>query len=135
EEVEGRHAASRGVGSGHPRGADVAGVVARERVVADPAARAPGQLADLRAARPRDEHAVLRQPIDEALERRDVARLVRVDVDVVVLDRGEDRALGPVLPELRALLEEGAVVLVALHDEEAAFVTEPEALVEVARDA
>jgi hypothetical protein len=60
---------------------------------------------------------LLGEALDEALERREVRRGVRVDVDVVVLDRGDDRDLGAVVPELRRLLEEGRVVLVALDDE------------------
>jgi hypothetical protein len=51
------------------------------------------------------------------VERVEVRRLGRVDVDVVVLDRGHDGDLGPVVPELRRLLEESGVVFVPLDDE------------------
>src|SRR5262249_57139560 len=56
------------------------------------------------------------------------------DVDVVELDRRQDRRARPVVEELRALVEEGAVVLVALDDEVRAL-AEAVALAQVLRHA
>jgi hypothetical protein len=49
----------------------------------------------------------------------------REDVDVVELDRGQDRGARTVVEELRALVEVGGVVLVALDHEVRALAQEP----------
>ena len=53
----------------------------------------------------------------ELCERGEVAGLVWIDVDVVVLDRRDDRHLGAVVPELGRLLEKRRVVFVTLDHE------------------
>ena len=63
-----------------------------------------------------------------------IARDVGIDVGVVELDVVDHDRLGHVLEELRRLVEEGAVVLVALDDEVAAA-AEPVARPEVGGDA
>ena len=58
-----------------------------------------------------------RQPLDQSEERPLQALEVRVQIDVVVLQAGQDDGLRPVVPELRSAIEVGGVVLVALDDE------------------
>ena len=71
------------------------------------------------------EQAVLGEEHDELAER--VAHRVerREDVDVVELDRGQDRGARTVVIELRALVEVRGVVLVALDHEVGALAQQP----------
>src|SRR5262245_41870307 len=55
--------------------------------------------------------------VDEAAERQPDRVEVRVDVGMVVLDVADDRDVRQILEELRRLVEERAVVLVAFDDE------------------
>jgi len=72
--------------------------------------------------------------IDEAFEGGSDRVEVRIDVGMVELDVGEDEGVGKIVHELRALIEESRVVLVAFDDEGAA-VAQMEAGAEVFRDA
>ncbi len=85
--------------------------------VIDLAAGAARHLERARRRRAGDEQAVLGDERDELAERRLDRLLVAEDVDVIELDRREDRRARPVVQELRPLVEEGGVVLVALDDE------------------
>ena len=64
-----------------------------------------------------DDEAAARDEIDEALEGGLDGFEIGVDVGVVELDVGEDERVGKVVEELRTLVEEGGVVLVAFDDE------------------
>src|SRR5215469_16898164 len=64
-----------------------------------------------------DEQAAARHEIDEALEGSLDGAEVCVDVGVVELNVSEDQRVREVVQELRTLVEEGGVVLVALDDE------------------
>ena len=65
----------------------------------------------------RDQRARGRQPAHQLRELALHVREVAVDVGVVELDRGDDQRVGVVVEELRRLVEEGGVVLVALDHE------------------
>src|SRR5690606_9315107 len=64
-----------------------------------------------------DQEPVLGHAGDEAPERIQVLLDLRVDVDVVVLDRGDDRDLRAIVQKLRRFFEERRVVFIALDDE------------------
>jgi hypothetical protein len=81
-----------------------------------------------------DQQAARRQPVHQAPEGALHVREVPVDVGVVELDVREHRGNGPVVQELRPLVEEGGVVLVALDDDPAA-VSQPVVALEVLQDA
>ena len=74
--------------------------------------------------------AIRRQPVHQAPEGALHVREVPVDVGVVELDAREHRGSRPVVEELRALVEEGGVVLVALDDDPTA-VSQPVVALEV----
>src|SRR5690606_25906027 len=86
-------------------------------VAPDHAAGLFGDLAGTGVVPPHDRQAV----VGQAAHRRPEAALhvleVLVDVGVVELDRGEDAGAWTIVQELRPLVEEGRVVLVALDDE------------------
>ena len=69
---------------------------------------------------PSSSQPVPRHQVHEAPERQAARVEIRVDVRVVELDVADDGDVGQVLQELRGLVEEGAVVLVALDHELAA---------------
>ena len=80
----------------------------------------PSIAARLRAVGAEQQQAAAGHEVHEAAERQADRVEVRVDVGVVELDVADDRDVRQVLQELRRLVEEGAVVLVALDDELAA---------------
>ena len=90
-----------------------------------------------RAVGAEQQQAAARHQVDEPPERQPHRVEVGVDVGVVELDVVDDGDVGQVLQELRRLVEEGAVVLVAFDDEVAALpdpIARP-VLAEVPRDA
>ena len=64
-----------------------------------------------------DDATAARDQIHEALECGLDCVEILVDVGVIELDGGEDDGVGKVVQELRSLVEEGGVVLVAFEDE------------------
>ena len=90
-----------------------------------------------RAVGAEQQQAAARHEVDEAAERQRHRVEVRIDVRVIELDVVDDGDVGQVLQELRRLVEERAVVLVALDHEVASLpdaVARP-VLAEVAGDA
>ena len=75
-----------------------------------------------------------RDEVDESLEGQPDRSKVRVDIRVVVLDVVDDGDVGQVLEKLGGLVEEGAVVFVAL-DHELPSAADPVAALEVLGDA
>ena len=123
EDVERDAAALADLEVARPPGhAPAGGVAVRRRVVDDGVRLDParGELRDrdrLGRLGADDEQAVGGHQRDE-LPERVLDRLERrEDVDVIELDRREDRGVRAVVEELRALVEERGVVLVALDDE------------------
>ena len=78
-------------------------------------------LAHVLAAVERHQPPAPRNQVHQPLERRLHRRQVRVDVRVVELHMGQDRRVGKVVQELRPLVEERRVVLVAFEDEGLAY--------------
>ncbi len=117
-QIEGLPALVAVSGRGEPMRRSPRRVVTLHRVPRDGRSRAClHELHHVGVAGVRDHEPVLRDPFDEPGEGGVVARLVGVDVDVVVLDAGDDADLGAVVPELRGLVEERGVVLVAFDHE------------------
>ena len=126
EEVERLRSVGRvGGGGAEPGREHVPRVLAIERVPLDPRARLGAHdVTHPCVARVADEEPALGHCAHESTERRLVRRRIGVDVDVVVLDAGDDRDVvgryADVVDELRPLLPEDGVVFVALDDERGA---------------
>ena len=76
-----------------------------------------GTLGGGRRAIEGDNPAAPRNQIHQALKRSFDRVEIFVNVGVIELDRGQDDGVGKVVQELRPLIEEGGVVLVAFQDE------------------
>ena len=74
----------------------------------------------VRAVRAEQQQPVARDEVHQASERQQHGGQVRVDIRVIELDVVDDGDIRQVLQELRRLVEERAVVFVALDDEVAA---------------
>src|SRR5437762_1988803 len=70
-----------------------------------------------RIVRPGEQQSPSRDQVDETAERNPDRLEVGINVRVVVFDVVHDGDVGKVFEEFRRLVEEGAVVLVALDDE------------------
>ena len=106
----------------------------REAERLDAAARALGKRPRVGVIGAEQQQAPARDQVHEPLERQTDGVEVGVDVGVVVLDVVHDGDVGQVLEELRRLVEERAVVLVAL-DHELAAAADAIAALEVLGDA
>ena len=101
--------------------------IARASAVGHHAARArPSQPLDGRVVGAGDQEPARRQPLDQPDEGPFQPLEVGIEIDVVVLQAGQDHGLRPVVPELRSAVEVGGVVLVPL-DREARAAAEREA--------
>src|SRR6185369_15677196 len=92
-------------------------------------------LGDLDAARVvsvEDDHAILRHDIDQPTEAQFYRREIVENVGVVELDVVDHKQFRQVMDELRALVEKGAVIFVAL-DHKMLRVVKERALAEIAR--
>src|SRR4029453_5889521 len=79
-----------------------------------------------------DDHAILRHDIDQPTEAQFYRREILENVGVVELDVVDHEQLREVVDELRALVEKGAVIFVAL-DHEMPRVVKERALAKIAR--
>ncbi len=105
------------VGRGARRAEQPEVVVLPLAVEDDRTGSAPGERAHLGGVAAGDQAAIRRQESDQPGIGVGERRGGRIEIDVIVLDGGEDHGLRPVVQELGAAVEIGRVVLVALDDE------------------